>query len=397
MAAISHVFTIRRAAQILGRDEDLLWELSDQLEPEDGKLWVCDIDGAETPRLHPRWHRGSSRNYQGSDRSRRLISRRVYRGAQRMLTVLRPRLVLLRRLADLAAKQRQRLPEAVRVEVRQPGRREGAFEDRPDRTGTPPVLAVEPRRLEMPGVPDHDPGRGEQRVVVPPELLPPQVIGPFDDDVTDVVADRKEPGGERLRELRVHLPGVLVEPALIDVEVLELEGRNGPVAGAGQDREGDERAVAALDLVAARHRPDDVLDLLQRRHPRLAVRLFLCQLCFAPNRPHVLCPSRENLPRLRGRPDQQRQECLEAQQAQRCPSRTSRTSRSCASDGWRTRICSTSVGRWCSGTSCHLIARRSRAGASGWVRSRSSRCCRRASRWPTAPGRSTPKISNGLR
>src|SRR6266516_2712321 len=39
------------------------------------------------PRLHPRWHRGSSRNYQGSDRSRRLIPRRVYRGAQRMLTI----------------------------------------------------------------------------------------------------------------------------------------------------------------------------------------------------------------------------------------------------------------------------------------------------------------------
>src|SRR5215470_6295241 len=49
MAAISHVFTIRRAAQILVRDEDLLWELSDQLEPEDGKLWVYAIDGAETP------------------------------------------------------------------------------------------------------------------------------------------------------------------------------------------------------------------------------------------------------------------------------------------------------------------------------------------------------------
>jgi hypothetical protein len=49
MAAISHVFTIRRASQILGRDEDLLWELSDQLEPEDGKLWVYEIDDAETP------------------------------------------------------------------------------------------------------------------------------------------------------------------------------------------------------------------------------------------------------------------------------------------------------------------------------------------------------------
>lgn len=47
MAAISQVFTIRRVAQILGRDEDSLWELSDQLEPEDGKLWVYDIDGAE--------------------------------------------------------------------------------------------------------------------------------------------------------------------------------------------------------------------------------------------------------------------------------------------------------------------------------------------------------------
>jgi hypothetical protein len=47
MAAISRVFTIRRAAQILGRDENLLWDLSDQLEPEDGMLWVYDIDGTE--------------------------------------------------------------------------------------------------------------------------------------------------------------------------------------------------------------------------------------------------------------------------------------------------------------------------------------------------------------
>ena len=47
MAAITHVFTIRRAARILGRDEDMLWSLSDQLEPEDGMLWVYDIDGVE--------------------------------------------------------------------------------------------------------------------------------------------------------------------------------------------------------------------------------------------------------------------------------------------------------------------------------------------------------------
>jgi hypothetical protein len=47
MAAINPAFTIRRAAQILGREEDMLWHLSDQLEPEDGMLWIYDIDGAE--------------------------------------------------------------------------------------------------------------------------------------------------------------------------------------------------------------------------------------------------------------------------------------------------------------------------------------------------------------
>ena len=49
MAAISYVFTIRRAAQILGRDEDLLWKLLEQFEPEDGQLWVYDIDEVEVP------------------------------------------------------------------------------------------------------------------------------------------------------------------------------------------------------------------------------------------------------------------------------------------------------------------------------------------------------------
>ena len=48
MATVSYVYTIRRAAQILGRDEDLLWALSDQLEPEDGKIWIHDIDDIDT-------------------------------------------------------------------------------------------------------------------------------------------------------------------------------------------------------------------------------------------------------------------------------------------------------------------------------------------------------------
>ena len=48
MAAIASVFTIRRAAQILGRDEEVLWDLMDNLEPEDGLIWVYDTE-SETP------------------------------------------------------------------------------------------------------------------------------------------------------------------------------------------------------------------------------------------------------------------------------------------------------------------------------------------------------------
>lgn len=48
VAAITRVYTIRMAAKILGRAEDLLWDLSDQLEPEDGMLWIHDVDDTET-------------------------------------------------------------------------------------------------------------------------------------------------------------------------------------------------------------------------------------------------------------------------------------------------------------------------------------------------------------
>ena len=40
MAAISHVFTISRVAEMLGEDEDLLQEISIEMDPEDGRLTV---------------------------------------------------------------------------------------------------------------------------------------------------------------------------------------------------------------------------------------------------------------------------------------------------------------------------------------------------------------------
>jgi hypothetical protein len=40
MAGISHVFTISRVAEMLGEDEDLLHEISIEMDPEDGCLTV---------------------------------------------------------------------------------------------------------------------------------------------------------------------------------------------------------------------------------------------------------------------------------------------------------------------------------------------------------------------
>lgn len=67
MAAITAVFTLTRATEILGEDEDLPWQLSDTMEPEDGVLWIYDINEQQTLAF----------TRQGIDNLRELISDRV--------------------------------------------------------------------------------------------------------------------------------------------------------------------------------------------------------------------------------------------------------------------------------------------------------------------------------
>ena len=43
MAAIAHVFTISYVANLLGEDEDWLFERSTDMFPEDGCLWVYGV------------------------------------------------------------------------------------------------------------------------------------------------------------------------------------------------------------------------------------------------------------------------------------------------------------------------------------------------------------------
>jgi hypothetical protein len=53
VAAPGHAITIRRAAEILGEDEQLLWDVVTDMEPEHGLLWIYDADDQQTPAFTP--------------------------------------------------------------------------------------------------------------------------------------------------------------------------------------------------------------------------------------------------------------------------------------------------------------------------------------------------------
>lgn len=53
MAAIAHVLTLARVAELLGEDEDLLHEISIEMEPEDGMIGVHGVDDDYTPAFTP--------------------------------------------------------------------------------------------------------------------------------------------------------------------------------------------------------------------------------------------------------------------------------------------------------------------------------------------------------
>lgn len=49
MAAITSVYTLPLAAEMLGEDAELLWEVYVDMEPEDGCLWVYGPDDHQIP------------------------------------------------------------------------------------------------------------------------------------------------------------------------------------------------------------------------------------------------------------------------------------------------------------------------------------------------------------
>jgi hypothetical protein len=53
VAAPSYVITIRRAAEMLGEDEELLWDIADDMEPEHGCLRIHDTGDDHTVAFTP--------------------------------------------------------------------------------------------------------------------------------------------------------------------------------------------------------------------------------------------------------------------------------------------------------------------------------------------------------
>ena len=40
---VSHVFTLSHVAEMLGEDEDWLFDVAEEMETEDGQLWVVGV------------------------------------------------------------------------------------------------------------------------------------------------------------------------------------------------------------------------------------------------------------------------------------------------------------------------------------------------------------------
>jgi hypothetical protein len=53
VAAPASVVTISRAAEILGEDEELLWDMATDMGPEHGRLWIYDTDDQQTVAFTP--------------------------------------------------------------------------------------------------------------------------------------------------------------------------------------------------------------------------------------------------------------------------------------------------------------------------------------------------------
>src|SRR6516225_786832 len=127
----------------------------------------------------------------------------------------------------------------MRIEVRQADLGEGLPEDRAHRVGVGPMRAIEPRRMEFEVGSGLDACPWENRVFQAVGQFGPQVSQPFRHNALDLCPHWEEPRRKRLGSFRTDLTSILIHSATVQIDMLELERDDGPIARAGRYREGN--------------------------------------------------------------------------------------------------------------------------------------------------------------
>ena len=119
----------------------------------------------------------------------------------------------------------------MRVKIGRARKRAGFAEYRPNLVRVRPMRPIEADSAKLEIVIRRDLGFRKERVLRTEAFLLAQEGDPIDENLADVLADRKEPGRKRLRPLRPDLTRVLFNQFAFDVDMLQLEGDDRPNRG----------------------------------------------------------------------------------------------------------------------------------------------------------------------
>jgi len=165
----------------------------------------------------------------------------------------------------------ERVPEAMRIGIGQPSIGESFFENLPDRGGVAPMLSRQSNDLELPIGGVADLRRRKQRIVISPKFFLSQKIHLTDNDVANVIGDRKKASCESFAALRLNLARVLLDFFSRNVDMLQFERSRRAIARARKYHERDRSPNALFDVRLRRHRIENPPYLFACRHLRLTM------------------------------------------------------------------------------------------------------------------------------
>lgn len=222
-----------------------------------------------------------------------------------MAKVLTPGFPLLRRAAEALAQPRQRIAEAVRLRVGQPGRREGVAKDLPNRCGASPTLPGQAKRFEATILSLTDARRREERVLRTKAQFVVEQGHVVAENIERLCANGKEGRGEGLAALGVHLAPVLKDCPGLQIDMLEAQGGDGAIPRAGENGEGDKRPIPFLDVGVGRHGGENLRDLFEGCDPLLPPRRCDAQVLIGRRKIiRIVGVKRRPKARLAGKPEE---------------------------------------------------------------------------------------------